>query len=581
MRKSLFLLLILIASNSFSQNLTSTNFNSGDISNNIILKNGNTLNFASVNLDNWSADSDCQCTEYQVGKVFWVFETNNNLEIIKERCFSKDGFPGIWLNDCAPDINDIYYIDDEVVIHFLANSSGQDYTGPGGGSSLLTFNLETFDFENPVVFPTSGYPTSGYRIINKVFKVGDYYLYLYAANNTNDSNASTIARSLIATNGYQEFNIVDKNGNNWLNNQYIDINQIFEGNSNQMILDYKKKGTDIISFLVVSNSLDGLYTEGVRGKTSLFIIDINFSDISSLEYSVIKSELEIRRDTRLHYEDYQVFIDRNNSFVLNKNVIRDTGGMFSLAEFNELHFLEDDGSFKTIPLTLDYTQSWSTEVQSYTLGNGYNQVKLLDVEFSDSNFMTLERRRVQIFVDNPSSTNIGFQDIRFYNLYAYDGSIISRELITTSLDGVNSFEFDDKTKSNIIVYNSSEYFSLGRAVGLKFDGSSSYIIDNFDNRSDCTNYHSSYFKFNNYATLGIDNFTLDNELAIYPNPTDNTLFITGNETPIAVAIYNVLGKEVLSVKNTNNINVQALPSGVYIIRISDGMHQTNRKFIKN
>ena len=70
-------------------------------------------------------------------------------------------------------------------------------------------------------------------------------------------------------------------------------------------------------------------------------------------------------------------------------------------------------------------------------------------------------------------------------------------------------------------------------------------------------------------------------IAIYPNPTNNTLFISGNETPIAVAIYNVLGKEVLSLKNTNNINVQALPSGVYVIRISDGVGQTNRKFIKN
>ena len=69
--------------------------------------------------------------------------------------------------------------------------------------------------------------------------------------------------------------------------------------------------------------------------------------------------------------------------------------------------------------------------------------------------------------------------------------------------------------------------------------------------------------------------------SIYPNPTDNTLFISGNETPITVAIYNVLGKEVLSIKNTNNINVAALPSGVYIIRISDGVGQTNRKFIKN
>jgi len=38
---------------------------------------------------------------------------------------------------------------------------------------------------------------------------------------------------------------------------------------------------------------------------------------------------------------------------------------------------------------------------------------------------------------------------------------------------------------------------------------------------------------------------------------------------------------VLSIKKTNNINIQALPSGVYVIRISDGVGQTNRKFIKN
>ena len=84
----------------------------------------------------------------------------------------------------------------------------------------------------------------------------------------------------------------------------------------------------------------------------------------------------------------------------------------------------------------------------------------------------------------------------------------------------------------------------------------------------------------NCTTAGLEDEHLF-AIAIYPNPTNNTLFITGNETPIAVAIYNVLGKEVLSIKNTNNINVKALPSGVYVIRISDGVGQTNRKFIKN
>ncbi|WP_296636239.1 BspA family leucine-rich repeat surface protein [Polaribacter sp.] len=81
-------------------------------------------------------------------------------------------------------------------------------------------------------------------------------------------------------------------------------------------------------------------------------------------------------------------------------------------------------------------------------------------------------------------------------------------------------------------------------------------------------------------TASINDQYLTN-ISIYPNPVENSLIISGNDTPISVSIYNVLGKQVLSIKNTNNINVQALPSGVYVIRISDGVGQTNRKFIKN
>ena len=82
------------------------------------------------------------------------------------------------------------------------------------------------------------------------------------------------------------------------------------------------------------------------------------------------------------------------------------------------------------------------------------------------------------------------------------------------------------------------------------------------------------------SSLSTEDNTM-NIIKVYPNPVKDKLFISGNETPITVAIYNVLGKEVLSIKNTNKINVQALPSGVYVIRISDGVGQTNRKFIKN
>jgi hypothetical protein len=71
------------------------------------------------------------------------------------------------------------------------------------------------------------------------------------------------------------------------------------------------------------------------------------------------------------------------------------------------------------------------------------------------------------------------------------------------------------------------------------------------------------------------------DMIIYPNPTDNILFIKGNKNLMSVSVYNMLGKEVLSKMNTNNIDVKILPKGVYIIKISDDVSQTYRKFIKN
>ena len=78
----------------------------------------------------------------------------------------------------------------------------------------------------------------------------------------------------------------------------------------------------------------------------------------------------------------------------------------------------------------------------------------------------------------------------------------------------------------------------------------------------------------------VDNdFELD--VTIYPNPTDNYLFIEGNVNPISITIYNLLGAKVIAKSNTDKIDVSELSKGVYIINISDGVSQTNRKFIKN
>ena len=90
----------------------------------------------------------------------------------------------------------------------------------------------------------------------------------------------------------------------------------------------------------------------------------------------------------------------------------------------------------------------------------------------------------------------------------------------------------------------------------------------------------TYYNANCNALDTKEVFMLENT-SYFPNPTNSILFIESNEIPVKVSIYNVLGKEVISTENAKEIDVSGLPSGVYIIRISDGVHQTNKKFIKN
>jgi hypothetical protein len=91
----------------------------------------------------------------------------------------------------------------------------------------------------------------------------------------------------------------------------------------------------------------------------------------------------------------------------------------------------------------------------------------------------------------------------------------------------------------------------------------------------------AYYTTNCNDVAGVEDTLITENISYFPNPTNSTLFIEANETPVAVSIYNVLGKKVLSTKNSKEIDVSGLPNGVYIIRITYGVHQTNQKFIKN
>jgi surface protein/VCBS repeat-containing protein len=84
------------------------------------------------------------------------------------------------------------------------------------------------------------------------------------------------------------------------------------------------------------------------------------------------------------------------------------------------------------------------------------------------------------------------------------------------------------------------------------------------------------------TNLAVNNFSIDNQIMLFPNPTTNLLNIKlndGNEL-ISGEVYNSLGQKVLTITNTP-FSVEQLPSASYLIKVLTTQGQATKMFIKN
>lgn len=69
-------------------------------------------------------------------------------------------------------------------------------------------------------------------------------------------------------------------------------------------------------------------------------------------------------------------------------------------------------------------------------------------------------------------------------------------------------------------------------------------------------------------------FKEKDEVTIYPNPATTELNVTFNNANIkSVAVYNLLGKQMVSYKTSGNsakLDIDKIPSGIYFVRLMDG-----------
>ena len=145
-----------------------------------------------------------------------------------------------------------------------------------------------------------------------------------------------------------------------------------------------------------------------------------------------------------------------------------------------------------------------------------------------------------------------------YNMF--DGSALSRDNYDALLKGWS----EQNVQSNITFGAQGLTYCNGEDARQSLIDDKGWVIS--DAGLDC-------------ATASIDDQN-QLDISMYPNPTNDKLFIQGLSSSLRVSIYNVLGKLVLSQTISKEIDVKQLSKGIYILKIIDEQKETTRKFIK-
>lgn len=250
---------------------------------------------------------------------------------------------------------------------------------------------------------------------------------------------------------------------------------------------------------------------------------------------------------------------------------------------------------------LSISSNISTTETDEFIGNNISSIKQLVVNSYDPNDKTcLEGTAITPDMVNKYVHYL----IRFENTGTYPAeNIVVKDMIDTTkfdistltpIDGSHAFETRIAgNKVEFIFQNINLPFADATNdgyVAFKIKTKPTLVLgDTFSNLANI------YFDYNfpiitntattTIQTLGTPNFDFEANFALYPNPAKNQITLSAkNEIELnSVEIYNTLGQLILVVANAENsstIDVSALLSGTYFVKINTNKGVSSSKFIK-
>lgn len=174
--------------------------------------------------------------------------------------------------------------------------------------------------------------------------------------------------------------------------------------------------------------------------------------------------------------------------------------------------------------------------------------------------------------------------MRFGKINPTTGEVtnISEVPLPTAAYSVNAGSTIDPITGTYYFSNGSNVYGISLETGLL---TSTTAINNEEGSviNMMTNYYNCLgaVATRPNSTLTLPQDSIETKVSLYPNPTSSMLMISSSLPIDSVEIIDVQGKTVkMSQVSANQIDVQDLQAGVYVLKLISGNEVENRKFVK-
>jgi endonuclease I len=299
------------------------------------------------------------------------------------------------------------------------------------------------------------------------------------------------------------------------------------------------------------------------------------------------------------YNIYQngtlVATTKSTSIVID-HLVPSTSYSFTVKAYDQGYLQSPDSNAITVSTTAADTNSKDLFIVKYIEGTGNN--KALEIVNKTGHEVDLNNYSIRVQYYNSTSDSYYFG-----NSFELEGKVPNNEtfVVLNPKSALSCYTNNDArflTAGDALTFSGTQYVELTYksttvdAIGSKFVSNSYGDVSLY--RKNTVTQPNATFNIGEWDSYGVnycqnlgtlsasDVILAGNEIKIYPNPAYDNIFVSGKTENVKLAqILDFSGKLIYSeqnpFQNKNNISVQDLSSGVYLLKLDDKTYQFIKK----